>query len=202
MTPIRSDFSAAASVSFGAAASSATPVHSATMPVEPRVRRLLPTETEPAPGSVAIRRATERDQAAIRTLVRAERMNPHGLDWPNFLVAADGTGPRGVVQMRKHADGSRELGSLVVAEKMRGHGIATRLIDALLAEERGRVHLITDAAYAAHYRRWGFRQIEPRQAPRAVRFNFRIGRLACVISFLKRREPRRLVILERAGAGT
>ena len=206
MMPIRSELSAGgggANVldSFVAAASTAAPARPTNVRMQQRGRTALPTETEPSPGSLAIRSATGRDQAAIRTLVRSERLNPCGLDWPNFLVAADDTGPKGAVQMRKHPDGSRELSSLVVAVQMRGQGIATRLIDALVADERAPVHLITNVTYAAHYRRWGFRPIEPRQAPRWVRFNYRIGRLACVISFFKRLPPRRLVILERAGAG-
>jgi amino-acid N-acetyltransferase len=150
------------------------------------------------PNGLVIRAATERDQAAIRALVRSERLNPTGLHWRNFLVAVDGDGLAGAVQMRKHADGSRELGSLVVAARRRRQGIAARLIDTLLASERASVHMVTGAAHAAHYRRWGFRAIEPEQAPRSVRFNYRMGQLACVVSFLKRRDRRQLVILERA----
>jgi amino-acid N-acetyltransferase len=162
-----------------------------------RVRRF---EDTTGPIGLFIRAATERDQAAIRALVLGERLNPTGLDWRNFVVAVDDDGLAGAVQMRKHRDGSRELGSLVVAAQRRGQGIAARLIDALLASERVAVHMIAGAAHAAHYRRWGFRAIEPQQAARSVRFNYRIGQLACVVSFLKRRERRQLVILERAGA--
>ena len=149
--------------------------------------------------AVAVRRAAEADAAGIRALVRGERVNPTGLDWRNFLVAADERGLVGTVQMRRHPDGSRELGSLVVAERARGRGIAARLIDALLAAERGRVLMITGEDFAAHYGRWGFRRIEPGAAPAAVRRNYRIGRLAIVVSLLKRRPLRRLVILDRGG---
>ena len=131
-------------------------------------------------------------------MVRTERLNPTGLDWRNFLVAADGGQVLGAVQMRKHPDGSRELGSLVVANAARGQGIATRLIDVLLSGDCGRVQMITDGAFALRYARWGFRRIAPRAASRKVRLNYRIGRAAIVISLLKRRPLRRLVILDRA----
>jgi amino-acid N-acetyltransferase len=148
---------------------------------------------------IAIRPATEADSAGIRALVRSERVNPTGLDWRNFVVAADERGLVGAAQMRRHSDGSRELGSLVVGRQARGRGIAARLIDALLADERGRVLMITGEDFAAHYRRWGFRRIEPGAAPAAIRWNHRIGRMGGVVSLIKRRPIRRLVILDRAG---
>jgi N-acetylglutamate synthase-like GNAT family acetyltransferase len=153
-------------------------------------------------STILIRPAIAQDEPAIRALVHSERLNPSGLDWPNFVVAADTHGIVGAVQLRHHADGSRELGSLVVAEVARRRGIATRLIDTLLAHEPGRVQMITDATFAARYARWGFTPIAPRQASRCVRLNHRLGRLACVISFFKRRPLRRLVILDRPGRGT
>lgn len=146
---------------------------------------------------VEIRPAMPADQETIRALVKRERLNPMGIDWPNFLVAEGAQGIVGAVQLRKHPDGSRELGSLVVAPEARGHGIASRLIDALIARHDGPVQMITGAQHAAHYQRWGFRRVEPQGAPRSVRLNYRLGSLASVISIIKRRAPRRLVILHR-----
>jgi amino-acid N-acetyltransferase len=146
---------------------------------------------------ISIRRATELDQPAIRELVRSERLNPTGLKWPNFLVATTGRSVVGAVQMRKHSDGSRELGSLVVSKEARGRGIATRLIDALLASEPGPVWMITTDVFAGTFSRWGFQRIEPPSAPVRVRRNHRLGSLARIVSFIMRRPMRRLVILER-----
>ena len=39
---------------------------------------------------IGFRHATELDQQAIRALVHSERLNPIGINWPNFLVAAIG----------------------------------------------------------------------------------------------------------------
>lgn len=149
------------------------------------------------PPRVAIRSAVPADQEKIRALVKNERLNPIGIDWPNFLVAVGTQGVVGAVQLRKHPDGSRELGSLVVAPDVRGHGIAARLIDELVSRHDGPVQMITAAQHAAHYQRWGFHRLEPRRAPRSIRLNYRLGSLASVISVLKRRAPRRLVILHR-----
>ena len=151
--------------------------------------------------AIVVRRATERDQQSIRALVHSERLNPTGLDWPNFLVALTGGRIIGAVQMRKHTDGSRELGSLVVAKEARGQGIASRLIGMLLADDREPVWLITAEPNADAYSRWGFEQIETRAAPAKVRRNHLMGSLARIISFVLRRPMRRLVILERRPAG-
>ena len=146
---------------------------------------------------VTIRPAIETDEVAIRTLVHSERLNPYGLDWPNFMVAVIGPVLVGAVQLRRHLDGSRELGSLVVRKEARRRGIASRLIDALLAGTNERVLLITVEAFAARYERWGFRPIEPAAAPAAIRRSYRLGSLASVTALLKFRRIRRLVILHR-----
>ena len=129
--------------------------------------------------------------------MHSERLNPIGINWPNFLVAAMGDRIVGAAQVRKHSDGSRELGSLVVAKDARRHGIASRMIDTVLAEEREPIWLITSEAFAEAYARWGFYRIEPCAAPVKVRHNYRMGSMARIISFLKRQPMRRLVILER-----
>ena len=147
--------------------------------------------------AIVFRRATEQDQPAIRELVHGERLNPTGINWPNFLVAAVGGRVVGAAQVRNHTDGSRELGSLVVAREKRGQGIASRMIDALLADEREPIWMITSETHARNFVRWHFEPIEPSAAPVKVRFNYRMGRLARIISFLKRQPMRRLVILER-----
>jgi N-acetylglutamate synthase-like GNAT family acetyltransferase len=151
-------------------------------------------------SAVCIRPATEQDQQAIRLLVRGERLNPTGLNWKNFLVAVTEEDVVGAVQMRKHADGSLELGSLIVRRDMRSRGIGAQLIDALLAAESRPVWMITSAAFAGAYERWDFWPIEARSAPVKVRRNYRMGSLARIVSFFRRRPLRKLVILERLPA--
>ena len=149
---------------------------------------------------ITVRRATAADEPAIRALAHGERVNPTGLHWPNFFVATEAGAIVGVGQVRVHADGSRELGTLVVCASARGRGVGARLIEARLATTHGRVFTIVDAKQADRYARFGFRRIEPAAASRVVRRNYRLGRLARVLSWLRGLPPRRLVILERPAA--
>jgi len=152
---------------------------------------------------VVLRRATAADQDTLLALVKRERLNPVGVCWPHFVVATDAFGIVGAAQLRRHADGSREVASLVVIPPMRGQGIAARLIDALLAFRHAPVHLVTEQVHAAYFERWGFRAIDPCRAPRAVRRTWligQVGRLGQVIGIARlfgARAPLRLVILER-----
>lgn len=145
-----------------------------------------------------IRPAVERDQADIIALVQSERLNPHGLAWPNFLLAADAEHLVGAVQLRQHSDGTRELGSLVVRPDARGQGLAARLIDVLLAAHRERVFMITGAAFASRYQRWGFRRISAMAAPFAIRRNYFAGLVfGGANSLLRLRRVRPLAVLMR-----
>ena len=147
---------------------------------------------------ITIRAAVEKDQDAIAALVHSEHLNPHDLDWRCFVVATDVYGIVGAAQMRRHADGSRELGSLVVRRNGRRRGIAGRLIDMLLATHAARAFMITGAAFAEHYSRWGFRRIDPADAPAVIRRNYFFGQLVGgALSLLKGRWPRRLAVLDR-----
>lgn len=147
---------------------------------------------------LVVRPAVAADQTAIHSLVKGERLNPNGLDWPNFRVAEIGSTIVGTVQMRRHADGSCELGSLVLAKPYRGRGIAALLIGQALAGHACAVHVVTARANSVHYRRWGFRTIAPARAPGAVWRNYCAGQLiGGAWALLRGRAPRRLVILER-----
>lgn len=149
--------------------------------------------------TVLIRPATERDQEQILGLARGERLKPFGLHWPNFIVAEKDRRVIGAVQLRTHRDGSYELGSLVVEAASRGQGIAAKLIDMRLAGRAGRILMITGQAYADHYRRWGFKHIEPGSAPPCIRVNYWLGDLGGgVMSFVQRRARNRLAVLDRA----
>jgi amino-acid N-acetyltransferase len=144
-----------------------------------------------------VRRAAARDEPAIVALVRSERLNPTGLGWQRFVVAVDGDAIVGAVQIRHHADGSDELGSLVVRPEWRGRGVAARMIDVILAQHGGRLLAITYEGLVPYFERWGFRRVAGAQAPGAVRRNRWMGQAACVLSLLRLRRPRRLVILDR-----
>ncbi len=148
--------------------------------------------------SIAVRPATADDQDRIVALVRSDRLKPTGLSWSNFVVAVDGAELVGAAQIRKHRDGSLELGSLVVARRRRGRGVAVRVINMLLASEPRGIFAITGQARTAAVARWGFHAIGPRQAPLAIRLNYYLGYFGGgMISLLLRRPVNRLVILQR-----
>ena len=149
---------------------------------------------------VTIRRAMADDQSAIDVLVHSERLNPIGIAWPNFVVAIDEGALVGAVQIRKHKDGSRELASLVVHASRRGHGVAARLIEALLAGEAGPIFVITGRVRAAYFAQWGFRPMDRRHAPGPVKLNYYMGCSAGMFAVLQRRPINRLVILSREPA--
>lgn len=150
--------------------------------------------------SVHIRAALPTDHAAIVGLVRSERLNPNGLDWPNFLVATEHDRLIGAVQLRCHKDGARELGSLVVERGSRGKGLATRLIDGLLAANPGRVLMITGRQHAPHYSAWRFRPLGAFDAPASIMRNYCLGQtIGGAFALLQRKPINRLVILDRTG---
>jgi amino-acid N-acetyltransferase len=148
--------------------------------------------------SIEIRPAAGADQDAIVALVHSERLKPFGIRWPNFVVAAHSGRLVGAAQMRRHSDGSRELGSLVVAPRWRGRGVARQMIEALVAGERRPVFTITRQVRAAAFARWDFRRIPAVQAPAAILRNYCAGQIGGgFVSLLHGRAPSRLVILAR-----
>jgi N-acetylglutamate synthase-like GNAT family acetyltransferase len=115
--------------------------------------------------SYAIRRAVQADQASITSIVRAAGINPLDLRWPRFLVANQGGRVIGVVQMKPHGDGSRELASLAVVPECRDQGVGSALVEAILASETGPVYLTCADRLEGYYVRFGFRSLEPAEMP-------------------------------------
>jgi amino-acid N-acetyltransferase len=144
-----------------------------------------------------IRSAHADDQAEIVALVTSERLNPTNLDWRRFTVAILDEKLIGAVQIRHHRDGAKELGSLVVVPGYRGQSVSAALIDAALDPVSGPVWMITRRVHIDRYAKWGFSRADPTSAPRSVRFNYRIGRAARVLSWFTGREPVYLTLLVR-----
>lgn len=149
---------------------------------------------------LVLRAARPSEQGEIRALVRSERLNPLDLHHAAFVVAALGPDVVGAVQIRHHADGSRELASLVVAPAWRGRGVADALVKARLAGVAGPVHLVTRRAYARFYARWGFHAAPSAGLPPAIRRNLWMGQLGSIPALLRGLRPRRLVALVRPAA--
>ena len=106
--------------------------------------------------TIHIRQATEADQNAIRQIVRAARINPTGLDWRRFVVADEDGRVVATGQIKPHRDGSRELASIATVPERQKSGLASRVINRLLEQERGPVYLVCRAKLETFYPRFGF----------------------------------------------
>jgi N-acetylglutamate synthase-like GNAT family acetyltransferase len=108
-----------------------------------------------------IRHATREDVQAIRTLIHTVQINPTGLSWRRFLVAVSPEDTlMGCGQIKPHADGSREMASIAVQERVRGQGLARAIIDALLKVDLERpLYLMCRARLESFYNKFGFHAI-------------------------------------------
>jgi N-acetylglutamate synthase-like GNAT family acetyltransferase len=146
---------------------------------------------------ITVRRAREDDQPVITGIVRRARLNPVGLHWERFVIAERDSHVVGVAQLRRHSDGATELASLVVVPDSRRHGVAMRMVDALLADERAPVYALIDRRFVDHFTRWGFAPVDPSQLPHSVSRVYMIGRVATAVGSVLRQQRIRIVPLLR-----
>jgi N-acetylglutamate synthase-like GNAT family acetyltransferase len=106
---------------------------------------------------VSYRRATAKDQGPIRSLILSVGINPRGLDWRRFIVAVDERDKVvGCGQVKPHPDGSRELASIAVRQKLRKKGVASEVIRRLMDESGPPLWLMCRASLVGFYERFGF----------------------------------------------
>ena len=135
----------------------------------------------------AIRRAKEDDERTIKALVRASNINPLGIHWQRFLVAEDAGRIVGIGQIKVHGDGSRELASIATVPDRQGEGIATAIIQALLATDASTsvspLYLTCRSHMSPFYERFGFRVVQRlAEMPPYFRRLMRIARVLFAIS--------------------
>ena len=146
---------------------------------------------------LTIRPAEISDQQAIQKLIRQVRINPTGLAWERFLVAADQNGKViGCGQIKPHSDGSRELASIAVIPEYRHQGIASALIEELLAKSTGELYLMCRSSLGPFYERFGFRSVEGNDLPPYFK---RMKRLARLIKSLDK-NGETLLVMKRGNA--
>ena len=144
-----------------------------------------------------IRPAESSDQQAIQKLIRQARINPTGLAWERFLVAVDKNGKViGCGQIKPHSDGSRELASIAVIPEYRHQGIASTLIEELLAKSTGELYLMCRSSLGPFYERFGFRSVEGNDLPPYFK---RMKRLARLIKSLDK-NGETLLVMKRGNA--
>ncbi len=134
-----------------------------------------------------LRPATEADFPVIRQLIRESRLNPSGLNWRRFLIAETPEGQfAGCGQIKPHPEGTLELASIAVREPYREHGLASRLIKQLLANEPTRpIYLTCDSTLSPFYEKFGFRILELAEMPAYYR---RLSRLVNLFLFIFKRK--------------
>jgi N-acetylglutamate synthase-like GNAT family acetyltransferase len=114
-----------------------------------------------------IRPALELEAAQIKDLINLVGINPTGLDWRRFVVAVNSSGQVFACgQIKPHGADIRELASIAVHPKYRGHGYARHVIEVLLQENPKPLYLMCMAHNGAMYEKFGFRVITLNQMPR------------------------------------
>jgi N-acetylglutamate synthase-like GNAT family acetyltransferase len=108
-----------------------------------------------------IRPATQEDEKAIRDLIRAVHINPFDLHWKHFLVAVDERGVLiGCGQIKVHRKNVYELASIAVVPEYRKMGLASAIIQELLAKSPDHLYLDCRASLEGFYRRFGFQRVD------------------------------------------
>ncbi len=143
-----------------------------------------------------LRPATIDDNPKIRSLVIAGHINPTGLDWKRFTIAADADDKGKVIgcgQIKPHRDGSYELASIAVDHAWRGRGVARGIIGHLIASKEGPIYLMCRSALGPLYEKFGFRGLAYEEMPRYFQ---RVSKLSSIIEIL-RKEGETLLVMGR-----
>jgi len=136
-----------------------------------------------------LRQAVIGDSQVIRRLVREARLNPFGLDWRRFTVAA--TSQEGIIgcgQVKSHRGGSRELASIVVAPEWRDEGVSKGIINHLLSIHPLPIYLTCRSGMGEFYEKFGFKIINNDMPPY-------FKRVSWLVSLLKIAAPKRETLL-------
>jgi len=139
-----------------------------------------------------LRPARESESGQIKELIRLTGINPMGLDWKRFAVAANDRDEMiGCGQLKPHGTDILELASLAVYPENRGKGVARAIIEHLLAERRRPLYLMCESSLGPLYEKFGFRAIAYEEMPRYFQ---RISKLAGLATTLLQRDERLLVM--------
>jgi N-acetylglutamate synthase-like GNAT family acetyltransferase len=133
----------------------------------------------------SLRPAVEAESAAIRELIHLAGINPTGLHWKRFLVAVTPEGRIiGCGQLKPHGGGILEMASIAVLPETRKQGIASAVIERLLAESPRPLYLTCVSSMGPFYERFGFYTLTFEEMPRYFR---RLAGLAGIIFTLSKR---------------
>ena len=142
--------------------------------------------------SFCLRPARETDSNRIKALIHLVGINPVGLDWRRFVVAANDQDEMiGCGQLKPHGKDILELASLAVYPEHQGKGVGGALIQYLSKDSPRPLYLMCESSLGAFYEKFDFREIPYEEMPRYFQ---RISKLAGLVTTLARREERLLVM--------
>jgi amino-acid N-acetyltransferase len=132
----------------------------------------------------SLRPALKADFSAIKELIHLGEINPTGLDWERFVVAANPDGELiGCGQLKPHGREILELASITVHPKYRARGVARAIIEHLLADGPRPLYLMCRSRLEPLYEKFGFRAISYQEMPRYFQ---RISKLAGWVEMVAR----------------
>lgn len=139
-----------------------------------------------------LRPARESESGQIRELIHLAGINPTGLDWRRFVVAANDRGEMvGCGQLKPHGADILELASLAVYPQYRGQGVARAIVEHLLDKSPRPLYLMCQSSLGPFYEKFGFREVPYEEMPRYFQ---RISKLAGLAATLLQRGKRLLIM--------
>ncbi len=129
--------------------------------------------------NISLRPPRRDEHLLIRRMIARNNLNPFGLAWQNFIVAADQDDKLIGCGQIKHHGAHEELASLIVTDEWQGHGVSTLLMNALLEKASRPLWLMCESPLTPYYNRFEFREVEkPEALPPYFRNVFWGSRLA------------------------
>jgi len=141
----------------------------------------------------SLRPAGETDAAPIRDLIHLVGINPTGLDWKRFIVAVTPEGQViGCGQLKPHGADVLELASIAVFPDYRKQGIASAIIEHLLAKSPRPLYLTCVSTMGPFYEQFGFYTLGQDEMPR---YFLRLTKLAG-LAFALSRQGKTLLVMK------
>ena len=139
-----------------------------------------------------LRPARESESSQIKDLIRLVGINPMDLGWKRFVVAVNDRDEMiGCGQIKPHGTEILELASIAVYPEHQGQGVASAIIEYLLADSPRPMYLMCESSRGSLYEKFGFQAIEYAEMPRYFQ---RITKLAGLMTALARRDARLLIM--------
>ena len=139
-----------------------------------------------------LRPARESESSQIKALIHLVGINPMDLNWKRFVVAVNDQDEMiGCGQIKPHRTEIFELASIAVYPEHQGQGVASAIIQYLIANNSHPLYLMCESSRGSLYEKFGFREIAYDEMPRYFQ---RISKLAGLMTTLARRDEHLLVM--------